>query len=59
MQHAGPPPTGDNGRRTLYLPFYAPATLRLFGRYQGFQQLLPGFGTGEIPSVTAVAKELI
>jgi hypothetical protein len=58
MQHAGPPPTGNNGRRTLYLPFYTPETLRLFGRYQGFQQLLPGFGTGEIPSVTDVAKEL-
>lgn len=58
LLHAGPPPSGNGGRRSLYLPFYAPETLRLLGPYQGFQQILPGFGTGSIPSVANVAKEL-
>mgnify|MGYP001216223917 CR=1 FL=1 len=56
-QHAGPPPVGPNQRRTLYLPFYGPETLRLLGPYQSFEQILPGFGTGKIPSLDEVARK--
>ena len=55
--HAGPPPTGPNQRRTLYLPFYTPETLRLLGRFQSFEQVLPGYGSGDIPSLDQVTKE--
>lgn len=55
--HAGPPPVGPNQRRTLYLPFYGPETLRLLGPHQSFEQILPGFGTGKIPSLAEVARE--
>lgn len=55
--HAGPPPVGPNQRRTLYLPFYAPETLDLLGPYQSFEQILPGFGTGKIPSLAEVARK--
>lgn len=57
LMHAGPPPTGPHQRRTLYLPFYAPETLQLLGRFQSFEQILPGFGTGNIPSLDQVAEE--
>lgn len=56
--HAGPPPTGNESRRTLYLPFYSPETLRLLGRFQSFEQILPGYGTGDIPSLYDVAEQL-
>lgn len=55
--HAGPPPVGPNARRTLYLPFYGRDTLRLLGPYQSFEQILPGFGTGRIPSLDEVARK--
>lgn len=55
--HAGPPPVGPNQRRTLYLPFYGPDTLRLLGPHQSFEQILPGFGTGKIPSLDEVARK--
>jgi len=55
--HAGPPPTGPNQRRTLYLPFYSPDTLRLLGPFQSFEQVLPGYGSGNIPSLDQVANE--
>lgn len=55
--HAGPPPVGPNQRRTLYLPFYGPETLKLLGPYQSFEQILPGFGTGQIPSLDEVARK--
>lgn len=55
--HAGPPPTGPEQRRTLYLPFYGPETLRLLGRFQSFEQVLPGYGSGDIPSLDQVAKK--
>lgn len=55
--HAGPPPVGPNQRRTLYLPFYGPETLRLLGPYQSFEQILPGYGSGNIPSLADVAQK--
>lgn len=56
--HAGPPPTGPNPRMTLYLPFYGRDTLKLLGRFQAFEQILPGYGSGDIPSLFDVAKDL-
>ena len=47
--HAGPPPVGEATRRTLYLPFYGPDTLRLLGRFESFEQILPEYGTGRMP----------
>ena len=48
--HAGPEPTGPNPRRTLYIPFYNPRTYDLIGPLQGYQQLIPGWGGGDIPT---------
>lgn len=56
--HAGPPPTGPNGRRTVYLPFYDEKTLSLLGRFQSFEQIIPGYGTGDLPSLDDVASKL-
>ena len=57
VTHAGPPPTGTNARRTLYLPFYGPETLTLLGRFQSFEQVLPGYGTGDTPDYFEMAKD--
>ncbi len=48
--HAGPEPTGPNSRRTLYIPFYNPRTYDLIGPLQGYQQVIPGWGGGDIPT---------
>lgn len=48
--HAGPAPTGPNSRRTLYIPFYNPRTYDLIGPLQGYQQVIPGWGGGDIPN---------
>lgn len=55
--HAGPPPVGEGTRRTVYLPFYGPDTLRLLGRFEAFEQILPGYGTGDQPSFTEMAHK--
>jgi hypothetical protein len=46
--HAGPPPTGPNPRRTLYLPFYAARIKEILEPMQGFQQLIPNWGSGVV-----------
>lgn len=56
--HAGPPPTGANQRRTVYLPFYRPETLELLDRFEAFQEILPGYQEGTIPYAQDVAEEL-
>ena len=48
--HAGPAATGPNPRRTLYIPFYNPRTYDLIGPLQGYQQVIPGWGSGDIPN---------
>jgi len=48
--HAGPDPSGPNSRRTLYIPFYNPRTHDLIGPLQGYQQVIPGWGEGDIPN---------
>lgn len=50
--HAGPEPTGPNPRRTLYVPAYNPRTHALIGPLQGYQQVIPGWGGGDIPNET-------
>lgn len=57
--HAGPPPVGEGTRRTVYLPFYGPDTLRLLGRFEAFEQVLPGYGTGDQPSFFDVADQAV
>jgi hypothetical protein len=54
--HAGPPPVGKEARRTVYLPFYRPDTLRLLGRFEAFEQVLPGYGTGAMPNFKEAEK---
>ena len=49
--HAGPRPTGSETRRTLYLQHYHPRTFDLIGAYQGYNQIMPGYGQGEIPNI--------
>jgi hypothetical protein len=49
--HAGPPPTGPNRRRTLYLQHYSPRTSELIGHHQGYNQIMPGYGVGDIPNI--------
>lgn len=55
--HAGPPPTGPNSRRTLYIPFYAPRIRELLGPLQGYQQLIPGWGSGTTPNEQEVQRK--
>lgn len=57
VMHAGPPPVGPNPRRTLYLPFYGPDTLKLLGRFEAFEQVIPGYGTGNNPDFNTSARK--
>ncbi|MCH2172542.1 phytanoyl-CoA dioxygenase family protein [Myxococcota bacterium] len=52
--HAGPEPTGSFRRRTLYVQHYNPRTFDLIGEYQGYNQIMPGYGEGEIPNIDEV-----
>ena len=52
--HAGPAPTGSASRRTLYLQHYKPETFDLIGPYQGYNQIIPGYGEGDIPNIEEV-----
>lgn len=49
--HAGPPPTGPNRRRTIYVQHYGAGALELIGPYQGYNQIMPGYGVGDIPNI--------
>ena len=49
--HAGPAPTGPLGRRTLYVQHYNPRAFDLIGAYQGYNQIMPGYGEGEILNI--------
>lgn len=55
--HAGPPPTGAAPRRTLYLQHYHPRTFDLIGPYQGYNQIMPGYGEGEIPNIVEMQEQ--
>ena len=52
--HAGPAPPGPARRRTLYVQHYNPRALELIGPYQGYNQIIPGYGEGDIPNIQEV-----
>jgi hypothetical protein len=55
--HAGPAPTGPEPRRTLYLQHYSPRAADLIGPYQGYNQIMPGYGQGEIPNIDEMREQ--
>lgn len=56
--HAGPPPTGPNRRRTLYIQHYGPRAQELIGRHQGYNQIMPGYGEGDIPNIGEMREKV-
>jgi hypothetical protein len=54
--HSGPCPTGPARRRTLYAQHYHPRALELIGPYQGYNQIMPGYGKGEIPNIDEMQR---
>jgi len=56
--HAGPPPTGPNRRRTIYLQHYSPGAKDLIGPYQGYNQIMPGYGVGDIPNIDEMREKI-
>ena len=56
--HAGPPPTGSERRRTLYLQHYHPRAADLIGPYQGYNQIMPGYGEGDIPNIDEMREKV-
>ena len=52
--HGGPPPTGPDPRRTLYVQHYGPGAFDLIGPYQGYNQIMPGYGEGEILNIDEI-----
>ena len=55
--HAGPGPTGPARRRTLYVQHYHPRTFGLIGPFQGYNQIMPGYGKGEIRNIVEMESE--
>ncbi len=56
--HAGPPPTGPNRRRTIYVQHYAAAAYELIGPYQGYNQIMPGYGVGDILNIEEMREKV-
>lgn len=56
--HAGPPPSGPNRRRTIYLQHYSPRASELIGPYQGYNQIMPGYGEGDIPNIEEMREKV-
>ena len=54
--HSGPAATGPARRRTLYLQHYGPGAFDLIGPYQGYNQIMPGYGEGDIPNIDEVQE---
>jgi hypothetical protein len=46
--HAGFGPTGPDRRRTLYTAFYNPHVYDVIGPHQGYQDQIPGWGSGQV-----------
>lgn len=55
--HAGLAPTGPNPRRTLYVQHYSPRAADLIGPYQGYNQIMPGYGQGDIPNIDEMRRQ--
>jgi ectoine hydroxylase-related dioxygenase (phytanoyl-CoA dioxygenase family) len=49
--HAGPRPTGPNRRRTIYVRFDNPRVFDLTEPFETYDQVIPGYGDGQLPSV--------
>lgn len=56
--HAGPPPTGPDRRRTIYIQHYSPRASDLIGRHQGYNQIMPGYGVGDIPNIDEMRERV-
>ena len=41
-------------RRTRYIQHYSPRAAELIGPYQGYNQIMPGYGEGDIPNIDEV-----
>jgi hypothetical protein len=48
--HAGPGPTGPGMRRTIYVQHYSSRAAELIGHHAGYNQIMPGYGVGNIPN---------
>lgn len=56
--HSGPGPTGPNARRTIYLQHYNSRAFDLIGPYSGYNEMMPGYGEGEIKNVEEVKAQM-
>lgn len=56
--HAGPPPTGPDRRRTIYVQHYSPRASELIGPHQGYNQIMPGYGVGDIPNIDEMRERV-
>ena len=56
--HAGPPPTGPDRRRTIYVQHYGEGARDLIGPYQGYNQIMPGYGVGDIPNIEEMREKV-
>ena len=56
--HAGPPPTGPDRRRTIYVQHYSPRAADLIGPHQGYNQIMPGYGVGDIPNIDEMRERV-
>jgi len=54
--HAGPGPTGPARRRTIYIQHYSPRTPEIIGWHAGYNQMMPGYGEGNIPNFEEVQE---
>jgi hypothetical protein len=54
--HAGPGPTGPHRRRTIYIQHYSPRTPEIIGWHAGYNQMMPGYGEGNIPNFDEVQQ---
>jgi hypothetical protein len=52
--HSGPGPTGPNARRTIYLQHYNVRAFDLIGPYSGYNEIMPGYGEGQIKNVEEI-----
>ena len=46
-----PRPTGPNRRRTIYVRFDNPRVFELTEAFETYDQVIPGYGSGALPSV--------
>ncbi|MBK7951899.1 MAG: phytanoyl-CoA dioxygenase family protein [Deltaproteobacteria bacterium] len=56
--HAGPRPTGPNRRRTIYVRFDNPRVFEVTAPFETYDQVIPGYGTGLLPSVDEMKRQV-